>query len=216
MPDPLRALLIAVSLATPAGPAAAVSIDWVPIGNPGNAPDTAANCFASSCGSVSYRYAISKYEITNSQYVEFLDAKAASDPLGLYTTEMGSSAWGGITRSGSPGGYTYAAKPGFENKPVVFVTFFDALRFANWLNNGQGGGGTETGAYTLLGGTPTPSNALTVTRNADARIALTTENEWYKAAYYSPGGIYFDYPTGTDSPTGCVPPAGDTGNSGNC
>ena len=34
-----------------------------------------------------------------------------------------------------------------------YVSFYDALRFANWLNNGQGSGDTETGAYTLLGGT---------------------------------------------------------------
>ena len=53
--------------------------------------------------------------------------------------------------------------------PVNFVSFYDALRFANWLNNGQGNGDTETGAYTLLGGTATPSNA-TVTRNAGATI----------------------------------------------
>ena len=47
-----------------------------------------------------------------------------------------------------------------------YVSFYDALRFANWLNNGQGSGDTETGAYTLLGGTATPSNGATVTRNA--------------------------------------------------
>ena len=39
-----------------------------------------------------------------------------------------------------------------------YVTWYDTIRFANWLNNGQGTGDTETGAYTLLGGTPTPSN----------------------------------------------------------
>jgi hypothetical protein len=57
---------------------------------------------------------------------------------------------GGITRSGSDGSYTYTAKAGFENKPVTYVSFWDALRFANWLNNGQGGGDTETGAYAPL------------------------------------------------------------------
>ena len=92
--------------------------------------------------------------MTNAQYAEFLNAKAATDPLGLYNTSMGSDAtFGGITRSGVSGSYTYTAKLGFENKPVIYVSFYDALRFSNWLNNGQGSGDTETGAYTLLGGT---------------------------------------------------------------
>jgi len=189
-----------------------------PVGNAGNAPDTpSTNCFAADCGSVAYDYWMSKYETTNAAYVEFLNAKAASDPLGLYNTSMGSDAtFGGITRSGVSGGYTYTAKLGFESKPVVYVSFYDALRFANWLNNGEGNGDTETGAYTLLGGTATPSNGLTVTRNGGANIFLPSENEWYKAAYYSPGGVYFDYPTGTDAVTDCVASGSDTGNSANC
>jgi formylglycine-generating enzyme required for sulfatase activity len=59
----------------------------------------------------------------------------------------------GIGRQGSPGSYTYATGGAAQNMPVHFVSFYDALRFANWLTNGQGGGDTETGAYTLLGGT---------------------------------------------------------------
>jgi hypothetical protein len=86
------------------------------------------------------------------------------------------------------------------NKPVNYVTWYDAIRFANWLNNGQGSGDTETGAYTLLGGTPTPSNGLSITRNSGAIWFLTSEDEWYKAAYYDPtlaggSGDYWDYPT---------------------
>ncbi len=193
-------------------------IDWVPIGNAGNSADTSStNCYAASCGSVAYDYQISKYEVTNAQYVELLNAKAASDPLGLYNTSMGSDAtFGGITRSGVSGSYTFTVKAGFENKPVTYVSFYDSLRFANWLNNGQGSASTETGAYTLLGGTATPSNGTTVTRNGGANIFLTSENEWYKAAYYSAAGVYFDYPTGTDSVIGCVAPGSDTGNSANC
>jgi formylglycine-generating enzyme required for sulfatase activity len=203
-------------LATPAS--ATVLIDWVPVGNAGNAADTtSSNCYAANCGSVSYDYYIDKYEVTNAQYAELLNAKAASDPLGLYNTSMGSDAtFGGITRSGASGSYTYAVKAGFADKPVTYVSFYDSLRFSNWLNNGQGIASTETGAYTLLGGTATPSNGLTVTRNGGANIFLTSENEWYKAAYYSASGVYFEYPTGTDSVIGCVAPGSDTGNSANC
>ena len=81
------------------------------------------------------------------------------------------------------------------------VTFWDACRFANWLNNGQpsgaqGAGTTETGAYTL---TTTGITNNTVIRNAGATWAVTNENEWYKAAYYDPSlnagaGGYWFYP----------------------
>src|SRR4029434_3706082 len=49
-----------------------------------------------------------RYEIRVQQYVEFLNAKAASDPLALYNTNM-SSGYGGITRGGSSGAYAYSA-----------------------------------------------------------------------------------------------------------
>ena len=208
-------LLALVFAALLAAPASAVTFDWVLVGDAGNAPDSAENCYSANCGSVAYDYSISKYEVTNAQYAEFLNAKAASDPLGLYNTRMGSDTFysgifGGITRSGVSGSYTYAVKAGYEKKAVTYVSFYDALRFSNWLNNGQGSGDTETGAYTLLGATPTPSNGTTVTRNGGAKIFLTSENEWYKAAYYSASGVYFDYPTGTNSVTSCVVPGSDT------
>ena len=179
-----------------------VTFDWVTVGDPGNAcdPTGPGRCF----GAVGYTYRIAKHEVTNAQYAAFLNAKAASDPLGLYNTDM--ATWSGMTRSGSPGSYTYSVVTGRENVPVVNVSYFDALRFANWLHNGQGGGSTETGAYTLLGGTPTPSNPL-VARNAGATVFLPTDEEWYKAAYYDTQlSVFFDYPTGTDTLIVCSAP----------
>jgi formylglycine-generating enzyme required for sulfatase activity len=209
--------LLALAVLLVALPAGAVTIDWVYVGDPGNAPDSATNCYSANCGAVPYAYYISKYEVTNAQYAEFLNATATSDPLGLYNASMGSDAtFGGITRTGDPGSYLYTVKPGFESKPVTYVSWYDALRFSNWLNNGQGSGDTETGAYTLLGGTAVPSNGASITRNLGAITFLTSENEWYKAAYYSPGGSYFEYPTGTDTRATCVAPGADTGNSANC
>src|SRR5688572_4216944 len=138
----------------------AVIIEWSSVGAPGNSCDVARwDC----PGAVAYAYRIAKHEVTNLQYAEFLNAKAASDPLQLYNTEMASV---GILRSGSPGSYSYTLIAGRQDMPVVFVSFYDALRFANWMHNGQGNGDTETGAYTLLGGTPTPGNEP-ISRNAD-------------------------------------------------
>jgi formylglycine-generating enzyme required for sulfatase activity len=147
--------------------------------------------------------------VTNTQYAAFLNATAASDPFGLYNTEMAGS-FGGITRSGSDGSYTYNTVNGRENNPVGYVSFFDATRFANWLHNGQGSGDTETGAYTLTtGGTPT--------RNSGWQWAVTSEDEWYKAAYFQPASAggdsdsYWLYPTSSNS----VPTTAEVNFAGN-
>ena len=179
--------------------AQAVTIPTVPVGNAGNAADS------TSYGAVSYYYLIATTEVTNAQYAAFLSAKAVSDPLGLYNTNMGSGdSRGGITQSGVSGSFTYAPKTNMGDKPVNYVSWYDSIRFANWLHNGQGAGDTETGAYTLEGGTATPSNGLTITRNSGATWFLTSEDEWYKGAYYDPtlaggSGDYWDYPTQSNS-----------------
>jgi len=223
LPRLATALALATAMLTPLA-ASAVVIDWVTVGSPGNTPDAdPVNCGpsnASPCGAVATVYKIGKYEVTNAQYAEFLNKVAATDTNALYNTGMGGDAtFGGITRSGSSGSYSYPVKPGFESKPVTFVSFWDAARFANWLHNGQPTGlqtslTTEDGAYTL---TPAAIAANSVLRNPSARVFVPNENEWYKAAYYDPiARLYYDYPTGTDTQTGCVAPGGDTGNSANC
>jgi len=173
---------VALAAFTMAGGAVAhaVIIKTVSVGNIGNAADTAPG---SLYGAVDYIYAIGKHEVTNTQYAAFLNAKAATDTFSLYNAQMGSHVLGGITQSGTSGSFTYAVKSGFENKPVSYVTFWDATRFANWLNNGQGSADTETGSYTL---TSDGTSGNTVTRNVDANWVVASENEWYKAAYYDP------------------------------
>ncbi|MFO7181774.1 MAG: SUMF1/EgtB/PvdO family nonheme iron enzyme [Pseudomonadota bacterium] len=214
----LSLLVLSAGLTLPAMPLGAVTIDWVPVGDPGNTHKVFCQLGMAGfpCGGVAYEYSSSKYEVTNAQYAEFLNAKAASDPLQLYHPSMGSDVHGGIVREGSDGSYTYTVKPGFENKPVNFVSAFDAMRFANWLNNGQGNADTEAGAYTLLGGTPIPSNGGVVGRNPDATIALATASEWYKAAYYDAvSGTYFRSAAASNQFITCAVP-GPTPNTANC
>jgi formylglycine-generating enzyme required for sulfatase activity len=190
-----------------ASPVSAVGIDWVTVGSPNNSCDPQSfGCF----GNVGSMYRIAKYEVTNSQYAEFLNAKAAVDPLRLWSSGMS------ITRSGTSGSFAYAPVAGSEDRAVTSVSFSHALRFVNWMHNGQGSGGTENGAYTLLGGSQTATNVSTVTRNAAALVFLPSENEWYKAAYYDPvSASYFDYPTGVDTATTCAAP-GAMPNIANC
>ena len=214
---PVRALSALVVLLI-ASSARAVTMDWSTIGDPGNACDPQPDGFyGTGCfGTVGYSYYIGTFEVTNAQYAEFLNAKAASDPLGLFNPGVSGPSLGGIARSGSDGSYTYTPIAGRENMPVSYVSFDDALRFANWMNNGQGNGDTETGAYTLLGGTQLPSNWDTVYRNPGATIALTSDDEWFKAAYYNPlSSSYYDYATASDAETICSAPS-TMANRANC
>jgi len=198
-----KAVAVVAMVLLAAGAVQAVVIDTVPVGNPGNTADT----HDAGCGSVAYEYNIGKYEVTAGQYTAFLTAVATTDTYGLYNTEMSRTDQGsGITRSG--GGtvgnpYTYTVDANFVNRPVNYVSFWDACRFANWLNNGQGNGGTETGAYNLNGYNGTGGSCIQ--RNAGWQWAVTSEDEWYKAAYYKGGGAnagYWDYPTSSNTAPG--------------
>jgi formylglycine-generating enzyme required for sulfatase activity len=189
-----------------------VSIPFVNVTNAGNEPDV------SGIGAVSYPFRIGKYEINNNQYAAFLNAMAADDPHGLYSTNMSFNVHGGIERSGAPGEYSYKVKPGLEHRPVVWVDFRDALRFCNWLHNGQpagpqDGSTTEDGAYSLTAETLA---ANTIARNPQARFWLPSDDEWYKAAYHQPfesGGDplnYWLYPTrSNDVPFSELPPGAE-------
>jgi formylglycine-generating enzyme required for sulfatase activity len=148
---------------------------------------------------VAYEYRIGKYEVTAGQYCEFLNAVAKTeDKYGLHAGATG------ITRNESNGQYTYSVPAEWANRPVSYVSWGDAARFANWLHNGQPTGEqnastTEDGAYTLNGATGTAA-LCAVTRNPTARWAIPSEDEWYKAAYYNPAtGTYYDYPTSSDT-----------------
>ena len=183
-----KLLTLAATAALITSASASVTMDWVTVGNPGNAADT------TYFGAVSYAYQIGKYEVTNAQYGAFLNAAAKTDSYGLYNSSMSSY---GITRSGSSGSYTYSVTTALANRPVVYVSWFDAARMANWMMNGQGSGSTETGAYTLNG-----AISGIVLANAGAQVYIPTEDEWYKAAYYNAANqTYSLYPNGQNSIT---------------
>lgn len=215
-----KAALICVLFASSAH---AVSIDWVNVGNPGNPAD------ATGYGAVPYEYRIGKYEITNAQYTEFLNAVGRTDAKGLlFPTSMILGSRSGIVRSGTPGNLTYSVKPtaigqgpngsdySFADKPVFYVSLLNAMRFVNWLENGQPTGPqnrmtTEDGVYRV-------GNGTTEVRKPNARYFLPNEDEWYKAAYHKNDGVtanYWTYPTGTDAPPDHNLPSSDTGNSAN-
>jgi len=153
-----------------------ITFEMVTVGNPGNAADT------TTYGAVAESFKISKFEVTNEQYTRFLNAV---DPIGtnsngVYSASMGSDASGGISfNAGAADGSKYSVKTNMGNKPVIYVSFFDSMRFVNWLENGQGSGGTESGVYMI-------GTGLGETRAANASYFIPSEDEWYKAAYHDP------------------------------
>ena len=158
-----------------------INIDFVTIGNAGNAGDTRtgtneygqilANPYG--CGAVDYNYRIGKYEITAAQW-QTIDEAAGIDSI---------IPWSG-------------------DQPVAEISWDDAAQFCNYLTSGD----KSLGAYQI--GT---DGSITVNREAAMSTygiiyVLPTEDEWYKAAYYKPDGSgYSTYANGEES----IPPADD-------
>ena len=184
------------------------NLETVTVGDPGNVGEPSGEGVGGYgpdriCGAVAYTYYIGKYEITAGQYCEFLNKVAATNSYGLYTSLMWSEPWGcKIQQTGTRGSYTYTVASDWANRPVNYVSFLDACRFANWMHNGQPTGPedastTEDGAY-FLNGYNGGSGRIIIQRKPGWKWAVPSEDEWYKAAYYKGGGTdagYWKYPT---------------------
>jgi formylglycine-generating enzyme required for sulfatase activity len=170
--------------------------DTVRVGHPGNVGDT------TGYGEVPYVYRIGKYEVTNAEYCEFLNAVKPTQLNKLWRWQMERKANGGITRTGDATNYTFVVKEGMQRNPAVLMNWYETLRFCNWLSNGKGEGSIDTGPYSfddqwgsLTIGMP---NHATLAAGNKTQWVLASENEWYKAAYFDPdkkgGPGYWVYP----------------------
>jgi hypothetical protein len=86
----------------------AFDIEFVRIGNPGNAADTTGT--PNPAGSVPYRYRIGKYEISEQM----------------------------IDKANAEGGFGFTKDTRGPDKPATSVSWNEAARFANWLNTSSG------------------------------------------------------------------------------
>ncbi|MGA1193360.1 MAG: SUMF1/EgtB/PvdO family nonheme iron enzyme, partial [Kiritimatiellia bacterium] len=199
-------------------------METMPVGDAGNHADP-----LTGFGAVSDAFRIGTFEVKNGEYAVFLNAV---DPDGintakLYNISMSTEACGGISFSaGNSDGAKYDAKANMADKPVIFVTYYAMLRFANWMHHGAsnyassalGAAVVDDGAYTLNGAAAGPL----VAKNPGAKWWLPTEDEWYKAAYYKGGSAsagYWSYATQSDTKPGYsfanASGAGSAGSAGN-
>jgi formylglycine-generating enzyme required for sulfatase activity len=160
------------------------AIDFVWIGNPGNAADN------TGYGTVNRSYRMGTYEVSRGMITSY---NALSGSPAITLADM--SGWGGNGL----------------NRPATGVSWNEAARFVNWLN--LEGNYAPAYKFTTLGGDDNislwtadesgydPANPF---RNSNAHYFLPSENEWYKAAYYDTAanggaGGYWNYATGSDT-----------------
>jgi len=166
--------------------------DFSEVGNVGNQADSLEHVgYRGSIGfgAVSYGYRIAKYETTVSQYVTFLNSVASVvDTYGLYNANSGIQF--------SNGSYSAGTGRGSASKPITYVSYYDAVRYINWIANGaSGNSSTESGSYVITNGGIDSGNISG--RNVNALYVMPSEHEWYKAAYNN-GMLSTSY---SDNPT---------------
>lgn len=156
-------------------------MEFVTIGDPGNAPDTDSSARPSSAtlGSVDYIYGIGKFEVSEDMITKFNNSQSlqiTQDSRGV-------------------------------DKPATNVNWNEAARFVNWLNTSTGGfaaykfntDGVNDDISLWTASDTLDYDAANPYRSKRATYVLPSYNEWYKAAYFSPSGTYYDFANGSDT-----------------
>jgi len=154
------------------------NMDFVTIGNAGNAADTTG--VPNPAGAVGYEYGIGKFEVSEDMIAKF----NASQSLQITKDTRGTA------------------------KPATSVSWNEAARFVNWLNTSTGGfaaynfttGGVSDDIAVWTAADTLDYDAANPYRSKRATYVLPSYNEWYKAAYYNPNdSTYYNFPNGSDT-----------------
>ena len=156
------------------------TIDFVSIGNAGNAGDTRTNTSSFGRGAVPYEYRMGKYEISQNAITKATLSGMANVTAGAWT----------------------------GNQPAANITWYEAAAFVNFLNTSTGNTAAydltfSSGSWSMAlwsSEQAWTAGGTNLYRNKNAFYFLPSENEWYKAAYYNAAGTnYFLYPTASSS-----------------
>jgi hypothetical protein len=170
------------------------SMEFVTIGNPGNAADTTGA--PNPAGAVAYEYGIGKFEVSEDMITKYNANFGIANSLVINHDNRGTA------------------------KPATSVSWNEAARFVNWLNTSQ----NYQAAYKFAPGSAVNDDIQlwqpgdvgydvnNKYRNSLAKYVLPSYNEWYKAAYYNPtNSTYYDYANGSNT----APTAVESGTANN-
>ena len=156
----------------------AFNMEFVAIGNPGNADDTTGS--PTIAGKVDYAYQMGKFEVSEDMITKF----NASQTLQITKDTRGT------------------------DKPATSVSWNEAARFVNWLNTSTGGyaaynfttDGVNDDITPWTSSNPDDYDASNPYRSRQTNYVLPSMDEWYKAAYYNPlTSTYSNFPNGLDT-----------------
>ena len=82
----------------------------------------------SSGGPVLHDFCIMRTPVTNAQYCAYLNSLSKDEARAHYSPMMAQHFWCGVVQDGE----AYRLKSAFAEKPVVFVSWYDAQAFATW------------------------------------------------------------------------------------
>jgi hypothetical protein len=158
------------------------NMEFVTIGNPGNAADTTGA--PNPAGAVGYTYGIGKFEVSEDMITKYNANFGTANSLVITKATRGT------------------------NKPATSVSWNEAARFVNWLNTSTGGfaaykfttGGVNDNIALWTSSDTLDYDASNRYRSKRAKYVLPSYNEWYKAAYYNPSNsTYYDFPNGSNT-----------------
>jgi formylglycine-generating enzyme required for sulfatase activity len=162
----------------------AFTMEFVTIGNPGNAADTTGD--PNPVGSVAYTYNLGKYEVSR----DMINKANTAGSLGITLQDMTNYGGNGLL------------------KPATGISYYEAAKYVNWLNTSTGGTAAYkfdgSGNFQLWSSTDAGYNANNMFRNSLAKYVIASSNEWYKGAYGKADGSWSNFPNGSDSAPAAV------------
>lgn len=120
---------------------------------------------------------------------QLLNSEELTEPHPLSNARMGTDAHvAGMSRSGAVGttAHSLPTNAASGSRPSMYASRLVASRFASWAANGSPAGSTEEQSCALVGG-QTSGDAVAAFAGVIFTASISTEDEWYKTAYYKSG-----------------------------